>query len=597
MESDWKAFVSDTAPNEADERILAHHKAFGLVTSPILGSKPLADQIQERLIVVRDAFGVDAVVVRTLEKDELGLLAAVGVPRDKLRDRISAQSGIVSQMLREKVTLAIEDVHTAPATAQLASAAKHDQTAFQFQAYAGAPMVVEDQVVGCLGLYCIEQTRRFSELELSYLRIVSNHLAISVVNDQLYKRLSEKAEQLKLQITEREELEEQLLQGRKLEAVGQLAGGIAHDFNNLLTVMLGNLQLGMSHAEKSLKSDHQVFKCLKQIEKAANRAATLTRQVLTFSRKNVTNPAPLNLNEMIEGLTQMLRRLITENIVLVTELDEELATVWADANQTEQVVVNLVVNAVHAMPAGGRLVIETRNLEVDEHYARMHRNLECGSYVLLAVSDTGTGIDPDIIERIFEPFYTTKAPDQGTGLGLSTVHGIVKQAGGDITVYSEVGQGTTFKVYLPVLSQPISVSVAQAEQKPTAAIGGHESILLCEDDLDVREMISQILIDNGYHVIIAQDVHAALSHAYAKDQKIDLLITDVIMPEMNGQVLSDQIRAMRPNLPTLFISGYTANLIARHGILEEGVTLLEKPFSWEILLVKIRELLDPPDAN
>lgn len=388
---------------------------------------------------------------------------------------------------------------------------------------------------------------------------------------------------------ERLELEAQLRQAQKLEAVGQLAGGIAHDFNNILTTILGNVELNMECLLTELGEDHRAMESLWEIEEAARRASALTRQLLTFSRRDVLQPEVLNLNSLMEELDRMLCRLITEDIELTSFPGEDLLAVRADAGQLEQVIVNLVINAVHAMPDGGKLTLETYNTELDADYARTHAEAQVGSHVTLAVSDTGHGMDAETQERIFEPFFTTKPADKGTGLGLATVHGIVKQAGGHIQVYSEPGHGTTFKVYLPAIQATAIDEVA--DPVPPAPSRGSETILLCEDDPPVRELIVKTLESAGYTVISAgtgqQGIEAIERHA----GPVHLLMTDVIMPDMNGRALSDQLQSKLPGLPTLYISGYTSNLIAQHGVLEEGIEFLEKPFTRQGLLEKVGSVL------
>ena len=393
----------------------------------------------------------------------------------------------------------------------------------------------------------------------------------------------------------RKELEAQLHRSQKLEAVGQLAGGVAHDFNNILTAILGNVELNVGEVRRRLGADHKAVKAMDDIAEAARRAAILTRQLLTFSRRNVQQPVDLNLNGVLVGLDKMLRRLISENIVLSTSTDPQLDSVRADPGQVEQVIVNLVVNAVHAMPDGGRLTLETRNEILDEGYVRSHAEAQSGAHVVLVVSDTGHGMDAATQERIFEPFFTTKSVDKGTGLGLATVHGIVRQSGGHINVYSEPGRGSTFKVYLPAVQRP-------REAPPRASIAllpskGHETLLLCEDDKAVRELTAIVLESAGYSVLVASGGQEAQSVVGDFQGPISLLITDVIMTDMNGRQLSNALRAKRPGLPTLFISGYPSNVIAQHGVLEKGVEFLEKPFSCNQLLSRVREVLDSAKAG
>ncbi len=389
---------------------------------------------------------------------------------------------------------------------------------------------------------------------------------------------------------QREELEAQLRHSQKMEAVGQLAGGIAHDFNNILTAILGNVELGMDIVRDELGEDHMVARSMLQIEEVAQRASALTRQLLTFSRRDITKPETLNLNEVLANLDKMLRRLITENISLKALTEPHLQFVRADAGQIEQVIVNLVVNAVHAMPDGGCLTLETQNVLLDENYESKHAEAKTGPHVLLAVSDTGHGIEPETLERIFEPFFTTKGPDKGTGLGLATVHGIVKRSGGHLMVYSEISRGSSFKVYLPAVK---SVTEENATPIRSALISqGYETILLCEDDEAVRELIAQSLGGAGYQVIHANNGEEGLKASEKHSGPIDLLITDVVMPDINGRLLAQRLRTKRPDLPTLFISGYTANVIVHHGVLDRDVQFLEKPFTRQQLLEKVRNVLD-----
>ena len=387
----------------------------------------------------------------------------------------------------------------------------------------------------------------------------------------------------------RQQLEVQLSRAQKLEAVGQLAGGVAHDFNNILTAILGNVELSVRRMRRELGPVHYGVHAMEEIADAVDRAAALTRQLLTFSRRDVIKPESLNLNGILSRLDKMLQRLIAENIELSMRLDSSPMSVYADAGQIEQVIVNLVVNAVHAMPDGGCLTIETSHAFLDQAYASRHTDAKPGPHVLLEVTDTGHGMDAATMDRIFEPFFTTRAIDRGTGLGLATVHGIVKQSGGHVTVHSEPGKGSVFKVYLPAVSSDPTVpehAIVGAER----ALGS-ETVLLCEDDHAVRDLTSLILASAGYRVIAARDGREALSKAAEHVGPIDLLITDVIMTDMNGRQLSDALGALRPGLPTLFVSGYPSDVIAHHGVLDEGVEFLEKPFSRIRLLEHVGRIL------
>ena len=388
-------------------------------------------------------------------------------------------------------------------------------------------------------------------------------------------------------ITERKRLEAQLRQAQKMESVGRLAGGVAHDFNNLLTVMLSNAGL----AKDGMSPGDSAWADIVEIEDAAKRAAVLTRQLLAFARRQVAEPRALDLNAVTLAMDKMLRRLIGEDVELVTLLAEELGTVWADPGHIEQVLVNLAVNARDAMPGGGKLTIETSNVALDAEYAARHVTMTPGEYVLLAVSDTGHGMTPEVLEHAFEPFFTTKERGKGTGLGLSTCYGIVKQSGGWIWVYSEPGQGTTFKIYLPRIQ-------AQAEAftptVPAPLRGGTETILMVEDDAKVREVALRSLRERGYSVLEAANGWEALRAAEDRSATIALLLTDIVMPHMGGRELVERLRALRPGIKVLYTSGYAEQAIVHQGTLDRGVAFLPKPFDSTSLARKVREVLDAP---
>jgi two-component system cell cycle sensor histidine kinase/response regulator CckA len=370
-----------------------------------------------------------------------------------------------------------------------------------------------------------------------------------------------------------------------MEAVGQLAGGVAHDFNNLLTVISGHSQLALALLPAEDPQRHH----LEQITKAAFRAAALTRQLLAFSRKQVLQPRVLNLNDIVSDIEGMLVRLIGEDVQVKTVLDPRLEPVKADKGQIEQVIFNLVANSRDSMPRGGIVSIETANVLVELDDCGTPQTLSGERHVMLAVNDTGAGMDENTLSRIFEPFFTTKEPGKGTGLGMATVYGIVKQSGGCISVHSELGRGTTVKVYLPrVKGQVASVQSIAAVPLPQ----GSETILLVEDDNMVRELTSDILKTNGYTVLEARDPSEALRAISQFDQTIHLMLTDVVMPQKSGPQLIEQISLSRPHMKFLYMSGYVANATS-HGVLDSDVNLIEKPFTAETLLRKIRQLLDP----
>lgn len=382
--------------------------------------------------------------------------------------------------------------------------------------------------------------------------------------------------------------EEQLRHSQKMEAVGKLAGGVAHDFNNLLTVIKGYAELSCIGLEEKdpLRGN------LEEIRKASERASSLTRQLLAFSRRQILDLKVINLNTLLKDLDKMLHRILGEDVELVYHLTQHLGMVKTDPGQMEQVILNLAVNARDAMPSGGKLTIETFNVELDEAYSKKHMEVTPGRYVMLSVSDSGVGIPPEVKDRIFEPFFTTKEKGKGTGLGLSTVYGIVKQSGGNIYVYSEPGRGTTFKIYLPRVEAEEENSSFQPESNHSLP-GGNEKILLAEDETSVRELTARILRGKGYQVYEAQHgidiLNFVLSHP---ERDFHLLVTDVVMPLMSGKELEDRLKQLMPHLKVLFISGYTDNAIVHHGILMEGVEFLQKPFTHQALLCKVRELLD-----
>jgi two-component system cell cycle sensor histidine kinase/response regulator CckA len=385
-------------------------------------------------------------------------------------------------------------------------------------------------------------------------------------------------------ITEHKNLEERLRQSGKMEAIGQLAGGVAHDFNNLLTAIQGYTEMML--AERSGEEDQDTHR-LQEIQKAALRAVTLTRQLLTFSRREVVQPRLVELNEVIRDFEGMLQRLIGEDIELRTRLAEELPSVYIDPGHLEQVILNLVVNAREAMSLGGRITIETEQVQVDETMAQDYPDFDPGEYVVLAISDTGKGMDAETQAHLFEPFFTTKK--QGTGLGLATVFGIVQQAGGHISVYSQPKQGTTMKIRLPAMTGRATKEVPKAQAE---APRGDETVLVVEDEPAVRELMARMLELQGYRVLAAATGEEALRLVAAHHDEIRLLVTDVIMPTMSGREVARRASRQLPGLKVLYTSGYTDGAIEQHGILKEGMAFLQKPFTVNDLAHKVREVLD-----
>jgi PAS domain S-box-containing protein len=386
-------------------------------------------------------------------------------------------------------------------------------------------------------------------------------------------------------VTERRALEKQLSMAAKMEAVGRLSGGIAHDFNNLLGVIIGYSQV----LRRKLDPNSPLKEHAEEVEKAANRAVSLTRQLLAFSRQQILTLAVVDLNSLVTDMEKMLPRLIGEDIVMEIDLDPLLGTIKADQGQIEQIIMNLAVNARDAMPNGGKLQLQTANRELDELYAQEHPGAKPGRYVMLAMTDSGAGMTAQTLAHIFEPFFTTKEVGKGTGLGLATVYGVVKQSGGYIWVDSAPGFGSSFQIFLPRVEESVSQAAIDA---PADNLRGTETILLVEDADALRKLARSFLSEHGFQVISASNGEEALLVAERHGRPIDLLVTDVIMPGMNGRALADRLLAKQPKLKVLYISGYTDSFIAGHGVLEEGTFLLHKPFTEEVLVRKVRDVLD-----
>jgi hypothetical protein len=410
------------------------------------------------------------------------------------------------------------------------------------------------------------------EVSLSYVQTGEGLFAIAFITD----------------ISQRKRLEEQLMHAQKMEAVGRLAGGVAHDFNNMLTVIAGYNQMILDQVSPL----DPLRGYAEEILKAADRAAALTNQLLAFSRRQIVQPHVFDVNAVLSRAGKMLRRLIGEDVELVFKLSPDAGNVKADPGHLEQAIFNLATNARDAMPGGGRITIETEPAALDNLYARTHLGVKPGAYVMIAVSDNGQGMDTETRRRIFEPFFTTKEKGKGTGLGLATVYGIVKQAGGDIWVYSEVGKGTTFKLYLPAVSEPAS----EAEGGGVSAERdmGHETILVVEDEQSVRDLTAKMLKAMGYTVLTAMSGAEALALAGAHKGSIDLLLTDVVMPGMGGKRVAEELQRRRPGIKAIYVSGYTENTISDHGEIDAGVEFLAKPFSREALARKLRQTLSKP---
>ena len=408
--------------------------------------------------------------------------------------------------------------------------------------------------------------------------------------EESVRKLRESNEQLLAETRKRQQLQEQLQQSQKMEAIGRLAGGVAHDFNNMLTPIMGYAQMELAklpYGDSSAGS-------LEQIQKAAERAANLTRQLLAFSRRQVVEPKVINLNDIIIDLDQMLRRLLGEDIELVTLPSGTLDLVEADPGQIEQVIMNLAVNARDAMPNGGKLTIETANITLGESDALQHSETSSGPHVMLSVTDTGSGMTQGVQSRIFEPFFTTKGEGKGTGLGLATCFGLAKQSGGHIEIQSELGQGTTFKLYLPRTESAIRASVGSGESdRPSVWLGGTETVLLAEDEPLVRKLVAQVLRDQGYRVMEAATGQEALKIFQSQEpSSVQMLLTDVVMPQMGGIELAQRIKNIQPNTKVLFASGYTQEPLFLAGDSSQEIRFIQKPFIADDLASKVREVLD-----
>jgi PAS domain S-box-containing protein len=417
---------------------------------------------------------------------------------------------------------------------------------------------------------------------------MEKHFLVSVVSPRqhFFATITSDITEIKHAEVERGKLQTQLNQAQKMESVGRLAGGVAHDFNNMLGVILGHTELALLQADEK----HDLYSDLKEIQKAAKRSADITKQLLAFARKEIISPKKLDLNDTVESMLNMLRRLIGEDIDLVWKPSAHLWPVKMDPSQIDQILANLCINARDAIDGVGKLTIETGRKSFDEEYCKDHPGFIPGDFMLLAVSDNGCGMDKDTLDNLFEPFFTTKDVGKGTGLGLATVYGIVKQNNGFINVYSEPDQGSTFRIYLPRLVGDENIGKAVSEKK--AAAGGAETILLVEDEPSIRRMTRMMLERMGYTVLSAATPSEAVEKAKSHSGFIDLLMTDVVMPEMNGRDLSGKITDLYPDTRLLFMSGYTANVIAHQGVLDDGVAFIQKPFSMADLTEKVRELLD-----
>jgi signal transduction histidine kinase len=517
---------------------------------------------------------VDNAGFRLLEGDELVVAGLAGTASETMtRPRLKLGESLSGRVFADGHTL-IADIATAR---DLLPEHREADLRLGYIQVLVVPLRVGERITGVLN---IRARRRFTRRDQDIAEAFADQAAIALENSRLYQELRGAFDELS-------QTQSQLAQAQKMEAIGLLAGGVAHDFNNLLMVIMGRSDLRLL----TLKPEDPVRQDLELIRHTGRRAAELTRQLLAFSRKQVLQPKTLSLNAVVEGLATMLQRLIGEDIDLRTSLDPSLGPVQADPGQIDQVIMNLAVNARDAMPGGGQLIIETSNVELDAASLRGRVGVRPGPHVMLAVTDTGCGMDGATRARIFEPFFTTKGVGKGTGLGLSTVHGIINQSGGTVWVYSEPGKGTTFKIYLPCTTGPIEGNGPDADTAPLAS--GSETILLVEDEQALRELVRDLLRARGYPVLEAGDGVEALEVA-RRYGRIDLLLTDVIMPRMGGPELAKRLVDVQPNIKVLYMSGYTDRGVVHHGVLDPEASFLQKPVAMEVVARRVREVLDAP---
>ena len=525
--------------------------------------------------------GSESVGFRRMEGEELVLAGSWGDAREVLiTSRLRIGESLAGRVAAGGEPLLVTDLKN---DTRVTAAHRESCSRRGYRALLAVPVKVGERVVGVLSILS-RREEGFCAEDLIIATAFAAQAAVALENSRLYDEIQRAYEELA-------QTQDQLAQAGKMEAIGHLAGGVAHDFNNILMVIMGrtDLLLGKLDAGDPQREGLQI------IQETAHRAADLTRQLLAFSRKQVLHPVVLDLNAAVSNMGEMLRRLIGEDIALVTVLGSALGHVKADPGQIEQIIMNLAVNARDAMPEGGRLTLETANVDLDTAYTRKHVATRPGRHVMLALSDTGTGMDAQTQARIFEPFFTTKGPRKGTGLGLAMVYGIVKQSGGNIWVYSEPGQGTTFKIYLPQIEEPIHVDEERAA--PTDSRHGSETVLLVEDDDAVRDLAHDILQTAGYTVLVARQGAEVLGMSERCVGPIHLMLTDVVMPGMTGRQLADRLAVLRPTMKVLYMSGYTDNAIVHHGVLDPGTEFLQKPFTASVLARKVREILDVKAAD
>jgi len=567
--------------SEENARQLAQENAIMAEVGRIISSTLDIDEVYESFSKeVKKIISFDRIVISNIDTEKGTVknvyIAGGGLQDRNINDIYPLEGSGNAEMVRTKSTLLIqtEDFN------EYKNRFPMLWSTFQvgFRSIMDVPLFSKGKIIGGLLLRSLKPYA-YTEKDVRLAERIGSHIAGAIANAQLY------AERIHAE-EERAALEDQLRQSQKMEAIGRLAGGVAHDFNNLLTVIKGYSQLSLTE----MKKEDPFRENIEEIKKAADRAADLTRQLLAFSRRQVMEMKVLDLNDLLKNLDKLLRRVIGEDIELATILDENLGRVKTDPGQIEQVVMSLAVNARDAMSKGGKLTIETANVDLDQAYARVHIAVKPGPYVMISASDTGVGMPPEIRDRIFEPFFTTKEKGKGTGLGLSTVYGIVKQSGGNIWVYSEPEKGTTFKIYLPRVDEPFEELKEKLVKEELPC--GNETILIVEDEEDVLKLTGRILSRQGYHVLEASSGEEALRIFKKRKEPFHLLLTDVVMPQMSGRQLEEQLSRVCQDFKVLYMSGYTDNAITHHGVLEKGMNYIQKPFTVDGLIRKVREVLD-----
>jgi PAS domain S-box-containing protein len=568
--------------SEESSRKLARENAAMAEIGRIISSTLNIDEVYERFTEeVRKLIPFDRIMINIINPDKktvtFAYITGINIAGRQIGDVVPLAGTATEGVMRTRSSLLVQTENIEEVARRFPGLLPSFQAGLRSMIF--VPLISKDQFIGTLSLRSTKPGA-YTDQDLRLTESIGVQIAGAITNAQLFKELMQ-AEEDKIAI------QEQLRQSQKMEAIGGLAGGIAHDFNNLLTVIKGYAELSCL----GLDTSDPLRGNIEEILKASDRAANLTRQLLAFSRRQILDFKVINLNTLLKDLDKMLHRILGEDIDLAYHLSEDIGKVKTDPGQIEQVILNLAVNSRDAMPSGGKLTIETLNVELDEAYARTHMEISPGHYVMFSVSDSGAGIPPEVRERIFEPFFTTKEKGKGTGLGLSTVYGIVKQSGGNINVYSEPGLGTTFKIYLPRVEE--EEDNLQRKDLDISLLTGNETILLAEDEQSVRELAARILRDRGYQVYEAPDGNEALAIVQRHpERKFHLLLTDVVMPGMSGKNLADCLKLSMPDIKVLFISGYTDNAIVHHGVLDKGVNFIQKPFSMESLARKVREVLD-----